>query len=340
MVVCSTHCSSIKVYLNPTSFYCQVTSGTWIHYKAFSMTHANRMDCIWTGTLEITVYTMQPPYWKDTLTSYRKRWFHVSTTARFVPWWVKHGFVGCNPPSPILYKYSHNSLSPLDHHEHEAATTTIADHFRQLVQKLPIPHQHLLLYLVDLLSLFASNADANSMDASKLADIFTPRILGESCGKHPHQAQSLVQFLIGSQALFMKQLYHHVPQKETTTNMHVNRHPSPPPLMAPKPVRPIPISLITKESITFVPPTLHHHHHAKQPRHDGGGSHKKRDAMQKSCDDSSSSNPHTIATTTNYCQTTTSVSSSTFQRARSLMDAKIKVLIRSWQGWYYIHKGG
>lgn len=73
MVVCSTHCSSIKVYLNPTSFYCQVTSGTWIHYKAFSMTHANRMDCIWTGTLEITVYTMQPPYWKDTLTSYRKR---------------------------------------------------------------------------------------------------------------------------------------------------------------------------------------------------------------------------------------------------------------------------
>lgn len=178
------------------------------------------------------------------------------------------------------------------------------------------------------------------MDASKLADIFTPRILGESCGKHPHQAQSLVQFLIGSQALFMKQLYHHVPQKETTTNMHVNRHPSPPPLMAPKPVRPIPISLITKESITFVPPTLHHHHHAKQPRHDGGGSHKKRDAMQKSCDDGSRSKPHTIATTTNYCQTTTSVSSSTFQRARSLMDAKIKVLIRSWQGWYYIHKGG
>lgn len=159
------------------------------------------------------------------------------------------------------------------------------------------------------------------MDASKLADIFTSRILGESCGNQQHQAQSLVQFLIGSQALFMKQLYH-VPQKEI-------HHPANPPLMAPRPVRPIPINLITKESITFVP----------QPRLFGGGSHEKHNAMQKSCDDgsSSSSKPHTIATTTNYCQTTT-VSSTTFQRARSLMDAKIKVLIRSWQG-SYIHKG-
>lgn len=69
----STYCSSIKVYLNPMSFYCQVTSVMWIHCRVFSMTHANRMDCIWTGTLDITVYTMQPPYCKDTWTSYRKR---------------------------------------------------------------------------------------------------------------------------------------------------------------------------------------------------------------------------------------------------------------------------
>ncbi|CDH49219.1 hypothetical protein RO3G_13168 [Lichtheimia corymbifera JMRC:FSU:9682] len=222
------------------------------------------------------------------------------------------------PETVIPREHSSSFCALMDYHEHEQAT--FADHFRQLVQKLPIPHQHLLLYLVDLLSLFASHADANSMDASKLADIFTSRILGESYGNHQHQAQSLVQFLIGSQALFMKQLYH-VPQKETTTNMH--HHPADLPLMAPRPVRPIPINLITKESITFVPPTV------KQPRL-FGGSHEKHDAMQRSCDDGSSSKPHTIATTTNYCQTTT-VSSTTFQRGRSLMDAKIKVLIRSWQ---------
>lgn len=200
------------------------------------------------------------------------------------------------------------------HHDKQA----IADHFQQLVQKLPIPHQHLLLYLVDLLSLFASNADVNSMDSSKLADIFTSRIIG-SC-VNQYQAQSLVQFLIGSQALFMKQLYHGSPKE---TNMHEKHHQpvlssssATLPLMAPRPIRPIPINLITKESITFVPPTLHH---AKQARRGGH-------VMQKSSD-SSSNHRHT-----SHCQATAS-SLSTFQRT---MDTKIKVLIKSWQG-LYIH---
>ena len=161
------------------------------------------------------------------------------------------------------------------------------------------------------------------MDSSKLTDIFTSRIIG-SCGVNQHQAQSFIQFMIGSQALFMKQLYGS--QKET--NMHVdhsasNNQLSPLsttlPLMAPKPVRPIPINLITKESITFVPPTLHHHAKCQS----------QKSAVRKSSD--SSNHRPTIATAS--CQATTVSSLSTFQRARVLMDAKIKVLIRSWQGW-------
>ncbi|KAI7876111.1 Rho GTPase activation protein [Lichtheimia hyalospora FSU 10163] len=219
-------------------------------------------------------------------------------------------------PEPVIPREHSSSFCALMvQHDKQA----IADHFRQLVQKLPIPHQHLLLYLVDLLSLFASNSDSNSMDSSKLTDIFTSRIIG-SCGVNQHQAQSFIHFMIGSQALFMKQLYGS--QKETNrhldhsaSNNQLSSLSTTLPLMAPKPVRPIPINLITRESITFVPPTLY----AKRQ--------SQKRAVQSSSD--SSNHRHTIATAS--CQAATVSSLSTFQRARVLMDAKIKVLIRSWQ---------
>ncbi|KAI8335261.1 Rho GTPase activation protein, partial [Choanephora cucurbitarum] len=80
---------------------------------------------------------------------------------------------------------------------------------QQLIQRMPIPHQHLLLYLLDTLSLFASNASETKMTISNLAAVFCPGILRHPDENTPVQykiSQYVIEFLIEFQSLFTMQL--------------------------------------------------------------------------------------------------------------------------------------
>jgi hypothetical protein len=72
--------------------------------------------------------------------------------------------------------------------------------FQRLIERLPLPHQFLLLYLLDMLSIFAQNDDVNLMSASNLAAVFTPGMLSHpSHDLDPIQykiSQRVVEFLI------------------------------------------------------------------------------------------------------------------------------------------------
>lgn len=78
--------------------------------------------------------------------------------------------------------------------------------FQCLIESLPLPNQYLLLYLLDLLGLFALHKESTLMDIPSLAVIFTPGVL---C--HPRdnmdpasykESQFVIQFLVENQARF------------------------------------------------------------------------------------------------------------------------------------------
>jgi hypothetical protein len=68
--------------------------------------------------------------------------------------------------------------------------------FQKLIERLPLPHQFLLLYLLDMLSIFAQNDQANLMTASNLAAIFTPGMLS-----HPSHDLDPVQYKISQRVV-------------------------------------------------------------------------------------------------------------------------------------------
>lgn len=68
--------------------------------------------------------------------------------------------------------------------------------FQTLIQKLPLPHQFLLLYLLDMLSLFAQHEEINLMGASNLAAVFTPGMLS-----HPSHDLDPVQYKISQRVV-------------------------------------------------------------------------------------------------------------------------------------------
>lgn len=78
--------------------------------------------------------------------------------------------------------------------------------YQELISKLPPPHSCLLMYLLDLLSLFAHHSDENLMDSKNLASVFQPGVLS-----HPSHALSpgeymtsaaVLKFLIDNQSSF------------------------------------------------------------------------------------------------------------------------------------------
>lgn len=78
--------------------------------------------------------------------------------------------------------------------------------YQELISKLPPPHSCLLMYLLDLLSLFAHHSDENLMDSKNLASVFQPGVLS-----HPSHAMSpgeymtsaaVLKFLIDNQSSF------------------------------------------------------------------------------------------------------------------------------------------
>jgi hypothetical protein len=91
--------------------------------------------------------------------------------------------------------------------------------FQHLIDKLPLAHQFLLLYLLDLLHLFAANSVFTRMDSANLASVFTPGMLSrvDMQPSEYKQSQQVVKFLIDNQTLFS------MPKANTA------RSPSPPP---------------------------------------------------------------------------------------------------------------
>ncbi|CAO3568347.1 unnamed protein product [Mortierella alpina] len=78
--------------------------------------------------------------------------------------------------------------------------------YQDLISKLPPPHSCLLMYLLDLLALFAHHSDENLMDSKNLASVFQPGVLS-----HPNHAMSpgeymtsaaVLKFLIDHQSSF------------------------------------------------------------------------------------------------------------------------------------------
>ncbi|CAO3689405.1 unnamed protein product [Rhizopus stolonifer] len=83
------------------------------------------------------------------------------------------------------------------------------DAFQGLIQNLAVPHQHLLLYLLDTLSLFASNAAQTKMSIPNLAAVFCPSILRHPDHNTPLEykiSQYVIEFLIEYQSLFTMQV--------------------------------------------------------------------------------------------------------------------------------------
>ncbi|KAI7861610.1 Rho GTPase activation protein [Spinellus fusiger] len=81
--------------------------------------------------------------------------------------------------------------------------------FQHLIQSLPSPHQHLLLYLLDMLNMFAINTHENRMNSSNLAAIFCPGLLTHPdyiSVVHYKISQCVIEFLIEFQELFTMKL--------------------------------------------------------------------------------------------------------------------------------------
>ncbi|KAI9252931.1 Rho GTPase activation protein [Phascolomyces articulosus] len=126
-------------------------------------------------------------------------------------------------PEPVIphafYKDFRNVMS--DKHYH--STEERIEAFQHLIQLLPLSHQHLLLYLLDMLSLFASNSAETKMDAANLAIVFSPGILSHPNHRSPVQyriSQRVLEFLIEFQALFTMQL---LSSQQVSTTLQLKR---------------------------------------------------------------------------------------------------------------------
>ncbi|CAG8714259.1 7753_t:CDS:2, partial [Acaulospora colombiana] len=79
--------------------------------------------------------------------------------------------------------------------------------YKRLIGKLPLANQYLLLYVLDLLTVFARKSDINKMTAGNLAVIFRPAVLNhpghEMSPEHHKLSQEVLEFLIEHQDWFM-----------------------------------------------------------------------------------------------------------------------------------------
>ncbi|KAG0348808.1 hypothetical protein BG004_004067 [Podila humilis] len=78
--------------------------------------------------------------------------------------------------------------------------------YQELISKLPPPHSCLLMYLLDLLALFAHHSEENLMDSKNLASVFQPGVLSHpshnmSPGEYMTSA-AVLKFLIDNQSSF------------------------------------------------------------------------------------------------------------------------------------------
>lgn len=109
-------------------------------------------------------------------------------------------------PEPIvphsLYNDFRNAYSKKPFNKEELIGT-----YKRLIGRLPLANQYLLLYVLDLLTVFARRSDVNKMTATNLAVIFRPAVLNhpdyEMSPEHHKQSQEVLEFLIENQDWFM-----------------------------------------------------------------------------------------------------------------------------------------
>lgn len=110
-------------------------------------------------------------------------------------------------PEPVIPHDRYHDFRNVLTRQPPLSTQEAIDTFKHLIQSLPRANQYLLLYVLDLLSVFARKSDKNLMTAQNLATIFRPGIIN-----HPTQelapaehrlSQEVLEFLIAHQDWFM-----------------------------------------------------------------------------------------------------------------------------------------
>ncbi|KAF8969187.1 Rho GTPase activation protein, partial [Flammula alnicola] len=109
-------------------------------------------------------------------------------------------------PEPVIpydmYHLFRDALAKQPFNQEEVITT-----YKSLIRRMPRANQYLLLYVLDLLSVFARKSDKNLMTATNLAVIFRPGIISHpehEMSPHAHAlSQKVLEFLIAQQDWFM-----------------------------------------------------------------------------------------------------------------------------------------
>ncbi|KAJ7168453.1 Rho GTPase activation protein [Mycena filopes] len=109
-------------------------------------------------------------------------------------------------PEPVIphamYHAVRDALSKEPFNQDEVIAT-----YKRLIRAMPRANQYLLLYVLDLLSVFARKSDKNLMTASNLAVIFRPGLIShpahEMSPTEHDLSQRVLEFLIAQQDWFM-----------------------------------------------------------------------------------------------------------------------------------------
>ncbi|KAH9856669.1 Rho GTPase activation protein [Lenzites betulinus] len=109
-------------------------------------------------------------------------------------------------PEPVIphdmYHLFRDALAKKPNNQDEVIAT-----YKRLIRSMPRANQYLLLYVLDLLSVFARKSDKNLMTAKNLAVIFRPALIAHpthEMSPQEHQlSQDVLEFLIAHQDWFM-----------------------------------------------------------------------------------------------------------------------------------------
>ncbi|KAI9061134.1 Rho GTPase activation protein [Trametes sanguinea] len=109
-------------------------------------------------------------------------------------------------PEPVIphdmYHQFRDALAKKPFNQDEVIAT-----YKRLIRSMPRANQYLLLYVLDLLSVFARKSDKNLMTAKNLAVIFRPALIAHpthEMSPQEHQlSQDVLEFLIAHQDWFM-----------------------------------------------------------------------------------------------------------------------------------------
>ncbi|KAI8578349.1 hypothetical protein K450DRAFT_272959 [Umbelopsis ramanniana AG] len=92
-------------------------------------------------------------------------------------------------PDPVIPRQFYHTFRELIDDQSLPNDDALIEAFQRMIERLPLPNQFLLLYILDMLSLFALNCKSHRMDASNLAAVFAPGILS-----HPDDQMSPAQY--------------------------------------------------------------------------------------------------------------------------------------------------